>query len=56
LDSNGEKQTSSKIHIKQMKQAETKTSLWEKAHHIGPVVELVPGFSFDSDSKIRLYD
>lgn len=39
-----------------MKPTETETSLWEKAHQIGPVVELVPGFSFDSDSEISLYD
>ena len=32
-----------------------KLSLWEIAERIGPVVELVPGFSFDSDSKIKLY-
>lgn len=33
-----------------------KKSLWEIAHEMGPICELVPGFSFDSDSKIKLYD
>ena len=33
-----------------------KLSLWEIAERMGPVIELVPGFSFDSDSKIKLYD
>lgn len=33
-----------------------KVSLWERAHEIGPAFELVPGFSFDSDSKIKLYE
>ena len=47
--------------ISQMKQAETKTSLWERAHAYaaqfdGPVLELAPGFSFDSDSTIKLYE
>ena len=28
-------------------------SLWERAQRMGKVMELVPGFSFDSDSKIK---
>jgi hypothetical protein len=37
-----------------------KTSLWERARtyaarFAGPLIELAPGFSFDSDSEIRLY-
>ena len=35
---------------------EKKQSLWEIAEQMGPVIELVPGFSFDSDSKVKLYD
>ena len=35
---------------------EKKMSLWERAHQIGPVIRLAPGFSFDSDSKIKLYE
>lgn len=31
-------------------------SLWDRAQILGPVLELVPGFSFDSDSKVKLYD
>lgn len=33
-----------------------KISLLERARRIGPVLTLVPGFSFDSDSRIKLYD
>lgn len=33
----------------------TKMSLWERAKKIGKVLELAPGFSFDSDSKVKLY-
>lgn len=40
---------------RKFKEAE-KISLWERAHRIGKVCELVPGFSFDSDSEINLYD
>jgi hypothetical protein len=43
-----------------MKSIETKISLWERAHAYasqfdGPLLELAPGFSFDSDSTIKLY-
>ena len=31
-------------------------SLWEIAHTKEAMFELVPGFSFDSDSKVKLYD
>ena len=33
-----------------------KESLWEIAHKMDPMFELAPGFSFDSDSKVKLYD
>jgi len=33
-----------------------KLSLMQRAKRIGPAIELVPGFSFDSDSKIKLYE
>ena len=36
--------------------SEKKMSLWERAHQMGPVIKLAPGFSFDSDSKIKLYE
>lgn len=44
-----------------MKSIETKISLWERAHAYasqfdGPLLELAPGFSFDSDSTIKLYE
>ena len=32
-----------------------KISLWERAKRLGSVFQLVPGFSFDSDSKVKLY-
>ena len=35
---------------------ERKQSLWDKAHEMEPMFELVPGFSFNSDSKVKLYD
>ena len=35
---------------------EKKISLWDKAHQIGPVLELAPGFSFDSDSEVKIED
>jgi len=35
---------------------ERKLSLWEVAHKMEPMFELAPGFSFDSDSKVKLYD
>lgn len=35
---------------------EKKQSLWEIAHEMEPMFELMPGFSFDSDSKVKLYD
>jgi hypothetical protein len=38
------------------KNEEKKQSLWEIAHNMEPMFELVPGFSFDSDSKVKLYD
>lgn len=31
-------------------------SVLERARRLGPVLSLVPGFSFDSDSKIKLYE
>ena len=30
-------------------------SLLERARRMGKVLELVPGFSFDSDSQVKLY-
>ena len=36
--------------------SDEKLSLWERAQRLGPTIELVPGFSFDSDSKVKLYD
>ena len=44
-----------------MQPLETKTSLWERAHAFasqfdGPLLELAPGFSFDSDSTTKLYE
>ena len=56
-----EKQISSKTNIVLMRIAETKTSLWERAHSFasqfdGPLLELAPGFSFDSDSATKLYE
>ena len=32
-----------------------KLSLWERAKRMGKVMELAPDFSFDSDSKVKLY-
>jgi hypothetical protein len=32
-----------------------KLSLWERAKKMGKVLELAPGFSFDSDSKVKVY-
>ncbi len=32
-----------------------KISYWERFHRLGKVFDLVPGFSFDSDSKVKLY-
>ena len=32
-----------------------KLSLWERAKRMGKVMELAPGFSFDSDSKVKTY-
>ena len=32
-----------------------KISLFERAKRLGPVFTLAPGFSFDSDSKVKLY-
>ena len=32
-----------------------KISLMERARRLGKVFELVPGFSFDSDSQVKLY-
>ena len=31
-----------------------KLSLWERAKRMGKVMELVPGFSFDSDAKVKI--
>ena len=31
-------------------------SVLERARRLGPVLSLVPGFSFDSDSRIKLYE
>ena len=33
-----------------------KMSLWEIAHSKEAMFEQMPGFSFDSDSKIKLYE
>lgn len=33
-----------------------KITYWERFERLGPVFQLVPGFSFDSDSKVKLYD
>lgn len=33
-----------------------KLSPWDRALRMGPTIELIPGFSFDSDSKVRLQD
>ena len=38
-----------------------KKSLWERARayaacFAGPLIELAPGFSFDSDSEVKLYE
>lgn len=32
-----------------------KLSLWERAKRMGKVMELVPGFSFDSDAQVKTY-
>ena len=32
-----------------------KLSLLDRAKRMGKVLELVPGFSFDSDSQVKLY-
>ncbi|MCH5311003.1 MAG: hypothetical protein J1E57_03485 [Prevotella sp.] len=43
--------------VRQLQEAEAngeKISLLERARRIGPVLVLVPGFSFDSDSKVKL--
>jgi hypothetical protein len=34
---------------------EKKLSLWERAKKMGKVLELTPGFSFDSDSQVKVY-
>lgn len=39
-----------------MKKAKKKRSLLEIAKSLPAMVELVPGFSFDSDSKVKLYE
>lgn len=33
-----------------------KISLWERAERLGVTLQLVPGFSFDSDSKVKMFD
>ena len=33
-----------------------KLSPWDRALRLGPTIELISGFSFDSDSKVRLQD
>ena len=38
------------------KNEERRMSILEIARIMGPVVELAPGFSFDSDSKVKLFE
>lgn len=33
-----------------------KISLMERSRRLGVTLQLVPGFSFDSDAKVKLYD
>ena len=33
-----------------------KISLWERAERLGVTLQLAPGFSFDSDSKVKMFD
>ena len=42
------------IMMRTMKK-EKKLSLWERAKKMGKVLELTPGFSFDSDSQVKVY-
>ena len=44
------------MNTKDYIQEREKMSIWEIAEKMGPVAELVPGFSFDSDAKVKLYD
>ena len=41
--------------MNQIVNKERKLSLWERAKRMGKVLELAPGFSFDSDSKVKVY-
>ena len=47
----------SKSHLimKRAMTKQTKLSLWERAKKMGKVLELTPGFSFDSDSQVKVY-
>ena len=44
------------MDTKELIKEREKMSIWEIAEKMGPVIELVPGFSFDSDAKVKLYD
>lgn len=41
---------------KDKKKAKKRKSFWELAHSLPIPFELAPGFSFDSDSKVKLYE
>ena len=44
--------------VRQVKEAEArgeKISYWERFHRLGKLFELAPGFSFDSNSQVKLY-
>lgn len=44
------------MNTKEKIKERAKLSLWEIAHSRESMFELAPGFSFDSDSKVKLYD
>lgn len=41
--------------MESMIKKDKKLSLWDRAKKMGKVLELAPGFSFDSDSKVKVF-
>jgi len=41
--------------MESMTKKDKKLSLWDRAKKMGKVLELAPGFSFDSDSKVKVF-
>ena len=48
-------ETLTKLFMEKVVTKKKKLSLWERAKRMGKVLELAPGFSFDSDSKVKVY-